>query len=93
MKAHYAGRGSRGEDVFHETGGNRCLHAVPLKSGETVRLGEVAATVVPTEDGQFEIETMDGSPFPTSGPAQVATKSYRDGWDRVFGDKPSGPAN
>jgi hypothetical protein len=34
------------------------------------------------------------APPPTlKGPAKVATAAYRDGWDEIFGKRPSGPAN
>lgn len=56
----------------------------PVREGEDVR-GNKLMRLHRTEDG-LELETLyDGRA--SSGPAQVATPAYRDGWDRVFKQK------
>jgi len=57
----------------------------PLKEGEDLRTvrGEPVHIEGRDEDGSLVLAPLfeEGG---QSGPAQVATKGYRDGWDRVF---------
>src|SRR5512137_2075986 len=73
----------------------------PLKEGEPIMSGGVFA-LKPRRDGTpiCDVEPIDipGQPeeAPCSccqeggqkGPARVATRAYRSGWDRIFGGKP-----
>lgn len=44
--------------------------------GEIVKLSEVS-------DSVYDVESIYKSP----GPSKVASKKYKDGWDRIFGNK------
>ncbi len=60
----------------------------PLKEGKSIT-GEIVQ-LIPREGSPraFDVKVMakiDGPAALPAGPAQVATREYRDGWDRVFG--------
>lgn len=65
--------------------------------GDKLVLGDGVYTTTPTEPGQEPAEEVNVRRDPDGcrhavivrrkgrGPAQVATKSYRDNWQRIFG--------
>lgn len=54
-----------------------------VQDGDDLR-GRKLTRIVRRDDEGYDLETVwDGTH--TSGPAQVATKAYRTGWDSVFG--------
>ena len=53
---------------------------VPIKDGTPIPPGAEFVTTHRRSDGSMEIT----SSYRHGGPAQVATKSYRDGWERTF---------
>jgi hypothetical protein len=55
----------------------------PMRSGAPLRLGaELANVSEGNEDGWHPLTSIY-----KSGPAQVATPAYREGYDRIFGKK------
>ena len=79
------------------TGG---LHAVAMKNGRVMGAGHAQVA----KDGQAMLpgQTLyhidhDGKVVsavraPGVGPAKVSTPAFRNGWDRIFGDRPVGQA-
>jgi hypothetical protein len=73
--------------------------ARPVKSGEPLIPGSEIASFTPIkgDDEHFMYEThkVPGKRPSKSkkGPAVVATASYRDGWDRIWGGTKKGPLN
>jgi hypothetical protein len=67
--------------AVHRDGDHTCVVPfVPVPEGMAMNGCNVFA---PGEDGSYErIEMGQG---PTHGPAQVATKEYRESWERTFG--------
>ena len=70
-----------------ETGELRALQEGRPITGEVV-------TLTPRKDNPRVCDVTDSYRPPTTamahkGPANVATDAYRDGWDEVFGKKPS----
>lgn len=55
---------------------------------------EVISMSEPDDNGISNVKTLykPQGVRSTSGPAQVATKAYRDGWDGIFGSKTIGDA-
>jgi hypothetical protein len=51
----------------------------PARDGQPLQPGEEYVSTKRRDDGSFEVVESF-----TRGPAQVATKSYRDGWERTF---------
>jgi hypothetical protein len=67
----------------HQDGDHVCH--VPyrtLKEGENIA-GQTVAIV--DKDGSFEM--LAPGTKPCSGPAKVATKEYRNGWEAIFGTR------
>lgn len=60
-------------------------------TGSRVFFGHPVGNVVHIVD---ELDLRGGQPATTlnTGPAQVATDEYRNGWDRIFGECPVGQA-
>src|SRR5579859_590608 len=61
----------------------------PLKEGKTLGGGEVV-TLHPRPDSPRVCDVKSEYAVPTrssNGPAQVATRAYRDEWERIFGRK------
>lgn len=54
-----------------------------VENGEPLYDGAVLLESRPGEPGAFNV--LSTYKAEKSGPAQVATKDYRDGWDRIFG--------
>lgn len=74
-----------GEVVDHE--GEKAILR-PIQEGEDIRMLDAVRIEKRNEDGTLDlVPLLDDGPGVQSGPAQVATKSYRDGWDRVFQQK------
>lgn len=71
-------------EVVEPDGSRRLTSARPVKDGEDLRglhLVEIDREAGEDSDGYFRASTVyDGR----SGPAQVASPKYRDGWDRIF---------
>lgn len=63
------------------------VHAA--EDGETIRPGSELAIVGDPTDEQDGVcwQPLESIYKNTSGPAQVATPAYRDGYDRIFGKK------
>lgn len=64
-----------------------------VKQGEPIH-GDALLAEPTGEPGKFKVvDRFDGATAPSatkaagSGPAQVASEDYRDGWDRIFGAK------
>jgi len=90
-KYHYEGRDDDGVDVFSECGTDKSLGLKIPKNGQLLQPGQAVVQVTKSDDKHFEIETViaraeDGS---VSGPAQVATDGYRNGWEATFGERPN----
>jgi hypothetical protein len=61
----------------------------PLKEGKPITGEVVQLTARAGAPNAFDVEVLakvTGPALAAAGPAQVATREYRDGWDRVFGD-------
>ena len=61
------------------------VHLEKVKSGEPLSPGARLCQVTPDETGHVELEPIEVPGL--GGPAQVASKAYRDGWDRIFGPR------
>jgi hypothetical protein len=64
----------------------------PLKEGKAVGVGEIVA-LHPRPDAPRVCDVTVAYAPPkrgSSGPAQVASRAYRDEWERIFGAKPKG---
>ena len=63
----------------------------PLEEGKPIQ-GEVVKLVKCAENERlFDVEVLVPAAKPLtarSGPAQVATHAYREGWDSIFGEAP-----
>jgi hypothetical protein len=64
--------------VVNDDGSTDCGDVVPLKDGQPISPG--GHLVMPDENGELRVVDLGRH----SGPAQVATKQYRDGWARTF---------
>jgi hypothetical protein len=62
-------------------------HAQRAREGQALLPGQVLYHIEP-ETGKVMLVTR----APGSGPAKVSSPSYRDGWDRIFGNKTVGQA-
>lgn len=61
----------------------RQVKCAPMRSGAPLRLNsELAHVDEPSEDGWHPLTSVY-----KSGPAQVASPEYREGYDRIFGKK------
>lgn len=62
----------------------------PVSDGQDL-YGREIVSLTPREDGPGydAVTEYDGRSSP--GPAMVNSRGYRDGWDRVFGDRGGGP--
>ena len=68
----------------------------PVKEGENIA-GRDVLRLDHIEGQRYAVTELNSTAKPTSapassdktGPAQVNTKNYRDGWDRIFGTKPT----
>ena len=60
----------------------------PLKEGKPITGEVVQLTPRAGAKNAFDVEVLAkvSAPAQAAGPAQVATREYRDGWDRVFGE-------
>jgi hypothetical protein len=61
----------------------------PLKEGKPITGEVVQLTPRAGAKNAFDVEVLAKVSSPAlaaAGPAQVATREYRDGWDRVFGE-------
>jgi len=59
------------------------VHVVPLVNGRPL---EADSTILALSHRQGEVyDVIDSYKPARSGPAQVATKAYRTGYDRIFG--------
>ena len=85
MKRRYHEVGREGTtQLFQECGNARgeVLHVDEAPSGETTPLGSRLAIITLDQDGvHYTFEDV------VTGPAQVATESYRRGWDETFTSK------
>lgn len=64
----------------------------PIESGKPIPPGGKIAVLRPCDDieGHYECDVIDtGELASGNGPPQVASLSYRRGWDTVFGGKDS----
>ncbi len=64
----------------------------PLRDGQTLAEGTELVTVDTSgesEDGWRDASTIYTVRATSDGPAQVATPAYREGYDRIFGKKPT----
>jgi len=71
--------------VVNENGDKQNVCIAPAEDGKTVPPGRELVYVdhtKPNHDGSFTILARH-----KSGPAQVASKAYRDNYDAIFGDK------
>jgi hypothetical protein len=66
--------------------GALCPH---VEEGKPLAPGREYVHLEPREDGAFDVESLYGG----DGPAQVATESYRSGWDAIWGKKPASELN
>lgn len=67
----------------------RQVRCASMQSGAPLRLGaELASVSEPAEDGWCPLTSL----YRHSGPAQVATPAYREGYDRIFGKQKVGLA-
>lgn len=48
-------------------------------------LGDDSFRLIPRGDGQYAVRPAVDNP--AKGPAKVATKAYREGWDSIFGKR------
>jgi hypothetical protein len=60
--------------------GGLCPH---VEEGKPFRPGQEYVHLEKREDGAYDCETLFGG----DGPAQVASDSYRSGWDSIWGKK------
>jgi hypothetical protein len=70
-------------EIVEPDGSRRLSTARPLREGEDLRGSHLVEIDNRTADGEgYRVArtVYDGR----TGPAQVATPSYREGWDRVF---------
>lgn len=56
----------------------------PVKEGEASNASDLVH-VRKKEEGVYELEPLYTAKRDTAGPAKVATKAYRAGYDRIFG--------
>jgi hypothetical protein len=95
MKAHFLGHNpADGANVFEDCETGELVGAHPMKSGKPILPGQQLATITRHADGEhYSVDEIDtGAGTGRSGPPQVATESYRSGWEATFG-KRRGPAN
>jgi len=90
----------RARDERVEAGELRALREGRPITGEivTLRPRESNPSVCDVTDSYSAPAASNAGPPPQlahKGPAKVATRAYREGWDEIFGakPKPSGPAN
>jgi hypothetical protein len=66
----------------------------PLKEGKPLGSGEIVK-LAPREKTPrvCDVEVLAKVPGPAqTKPAQVATKAYRESWERIFGEEPAPPS-
>lgn len=61
------------------------VHLERVKSGEPLNPGTRLCQVTADETGHVELEAVDVPELAAGGPPMVASKAYRDGWDKIFG--------
>jgi len=62
--------------------------SVPLRPGKPVLPGLEVVTLEAIDDEHFDSETIvEASGLAHSGPAQVATETYRENWEEIFGKR------
>jgi hypothetical protein len=66
--------------------GALCPH---VEEGKPLLHGREYVHLEPRADGGYDVESLYGG----DGPAQVATESYRSGWDAIWGKKPVSELN
>lgn len=75
--------------VVPEDGGRPFSGRIPTR-GEPLLPGQTLVALAHDDDGGVEYEPVvrmeaNGNATSLSGPAQVATEAYRQGWGRIFG--------
>lgn len=76
--------------VERRNGGRRSVATLtPLVHGRPIPEGSELVRVTPGEDEWHDVETIyrHDPRAELSGPPQVATPAYKDGYDRIFGKK------
>ena len=68
---------------FSPTGLRRVRGGESVDGAEVIHLSEADA------EGWHEVTTLYDGRATEGGPAQVATPAYREGYDRIFGKKPT----
>lgn len=79
-RCHQIGETPEGENVYIDCATKEICTVSPLEAGKPIHPGTTVATIREREDC-VEIEDVDLH----SGPVQVATAAYREGWARTFG--------
>jgi len=64
---------------------------MPLREGQPIPEGSELVKITPGEDEWHDVETLYRHES-LSGPPQIATPAYRDGYDRIFGKQKVGLA-
>lgn len=81
-KRYHMGKTADGRYVFDECGESGGSRVVSAKQGDNLPNPDGPMyRVVPDGPGHVCLEEVTDH----DGPSRVATESYRDGWDRVFG--------
>jgi hypothetical protein len=67
----------------------------PLKEGKPITGEVVSLTAREDSPRAFDVKVLAkvDAPAPAAGPAQVATRAYRDGWERIFEAHDEAPLN
>lgn len=98
-KVHVVGKTDDGRGFLlkecdeNENASKDILVCEPVVSGQPILPGQQIAMFKKSEDEHLEYDvlvdgdTVEGDLHGAGGPIQVATKAYRDGWDRIFGNK------
>lgn len=77
--------------AIDDDGTHRIVKFSPVEEGKPIMGRYVEATPrpgTPFLDATYPLERRSTR----SGPARVNSAAYRDGWDRIFGQKPEGEA-
>lgn len=81
--------------AFRHTADHKAMVGVvsPVKEGEALRPGAIILEPKEGCEGVYDVTDIEKlKSGGKSGPAQVATKSYREGYDRIFGKQVRGQA-
>jgi hypothetical protein len=62
----------------------------PLREGKPLHQNAELVTLKPRESAPFvcDVESSTAIGVPASGPPQIATKAYRESWERIFTTNP-----